>query len=96
MKKIYLTESQLKNYLRYLNEEEYCYQKRIGPFSTPAEAETVLYRLRAENGFSEYDSRIDGNYVVIDIEKDRYDDDYLGNMLTTLNKQYGKVAESRE
>ena len=94
MRKIYLTETQLKGYMKYLNEEESVVEKRIGPFSTPQEAQAVLARLRMENGFSKYDSRIEGNFVILDIESSRFDDDYLGNMLTMLNKQYGKVAES--
>ena len=95
MRKIYLTESQFKKYIKYLNEEESSVEKRIGPFSTPQEAAAELNRLRIERGFSKYDSWVDGNYVVVQIEKNRFDDDYLGDMITSLNSTYGKVAESR-
>ena len=52
MKKVYLTEEQLK----FLNEEEYTYEKRIGPFASEEEARAELLNLRRERGFSKYDS----------------------------------------
>lgn len=45
--------------------------------------------------FSKYDSWIDGNYIILELQKDKFDDDYFGDILTSLNKKYGKVAESR-
>lgn len=96
MRKIYLTETQLNNYLRTLCEEEYNIKKKIGPFATQEEAVAELNRLRRENGFSNNDSFIEGNYIVLYIEMDRFDDDYVGNLLTNIDRKYGKVAESRD
>ena len=96
MKKVYLTEEQLKGYLKFLNEEEYTYEKRIGPFASEEEARAELLNLRRERGFSKYDSYIDGNYIILQIEANRFDADYLGDMINSLNTEYGQVAESRD
>ena len=94
MRKIYLTESQLKGYIKFLKEEEYTYEKKVGPFKSPEEANAELLNLRRERGFSEYDSRVEGNYIILQIEQDRFDDDYFGDMIVSLDRKYGQVAES--
>ena len=96
MKKVYLTENQLKGYIKFLTEEEYTQEKKIGPFKSPEEANAELLNLRRKRGFSEYDSRVEGNYIILQIEQDRFDDDYLGDMIVSLNRKYGQVAESRD
>ena len=96
MKKIYLTEAQLKGYLNFLKEEEYSEIKRFGPFKTRDAAESMLKQIREVNGFSDYDSWIDGNFVVVQIEKSKLDDKYVDDMTSALNNQYCRVAESRD
>ena len=96
MRKIYLTERQYKDYVKMLCEEEYNVVKKVGPFTSQEEAVAKLNQLRQEYGFSKYDSKIEGNYIVLSIEKNNLDDDYVGSILTNIDRQYGKVAESRD
>jgi hypothetical protein len=96
MKKVYLTERQFNQYLHILSEEEYCQHFRLGPFANEVQAQSELERIRNEMGFSEYDSWIDGNFVVLELENSKYDSDYVGDMIAAIKKQYGQVAESRD
>lgn len=85
-----------------LNEEEYATNLTVGIFRDRDSAINFLEYLRQKYGFNENNSYINGNSVVVTIEKSQIDDSYFYELLDAIKKerqqqidQYKLISESK-
>lgn len=98
MKKIYLTESQFKQYCKHiLKEEEYTIVQPVGKFTSPIEAQQCADFLK-QNGI---ETEVNGTTVNIYAEIDKVDQwrasDIINNakqLVQQFSKRYKQVSES--
>lgn len=77
---------------KYLREAEYGLSCKIGPANDIVKAKEVVRRLR-EMGL---DSSIEDGNVIIDVERDPFDDHYVDDMTKIAKKEYMKIMKSGE
>ena len=82
-----------------LTEEEYASNINVGTFRTNDEAVRFLNYLRQKYGFTDNNSYINNNNVIVTIEKSQMDDSYYHDMVNALRgesaNRYKRIAESK-
>ena len=93
-----ITEKQLRKIISesILNEEEYATNLTVGTFRDKSGAVRFLQYIRKKYGFTENNSYINGNSVIVTIEKDRMDDSYYHDMIEALKSERVNAVERQK